>query len=110
MKEKIRILPVKAVTKRKNLIRVNTAKPRPEIRESVADPPPEIPIIDLRRGGVENLLSRELVASVQNRIRHRLRPWVSNVLCISCLHSDGWSREPGSIARMVSTNSLAVLG
>ena len=48
MKEKIRILPVKAVTKRKTLIRVNTAKPRPEIRESVADPPPEIPILDPR--------------------------------------------------------------
>ena len=36
MKEKIRILPV---TKRKTLIRVNTAKPRPEIKESVAVPP-----------------------------------------------------------------------
>ena len=61
MKEKIRTLPVKAVTKRKTLIRVNTAKPRPEIRESVADPPPEIPIINPRGRGVEYLLSRELV-------------------------------------------------
>ena len=61
MKEKIRILPVKAFTKRKTLIRVNTAKPRPEIRESVAVPPPEIPIIDPEDPGVENLFSRELV-------------------------------------------------
>ena len=60
MKEKIRILPVKAFTKRKTLIRVNTAKPRPEIRESVADLPPEIPIIDPgREDGGSNIYCLE---------------------------------------------------
>ena len=86
MKEKIRILLVKAVTKRKTLIGVNTAKPRPEIGESVAVPHPEIPIIDPRGPGVENLFSRELVDSLGTKPFKCILPFLRILAWYSCFN------------------------